>query len=226
MANDEALLAEPERKKPEQPMAFDHEKVQKELEKHALECRRPPGEPKLHLELVNTSSNASNETHDNREINRRNAVGKTKIFAKIFFNGKEVCQSTSRILSPDFVVQVGQIFPIQIVQLPEQLTLQIIEGGTLRTNVLAEVKIPICEPTKSLSDCTLEDIEFKSELKVVHDHAGLGAGINFSTNLDGSQIDQAYTHGKIYARVGWAKGNNGVLLAPSPDQWYPRKDPK
>ena len=54
----------------------------------------------------------------------------------------------SKPLTSDFVVQVGQIFPLQIVQLPELLTLQIIEGGTIKTTVLAEIKLPLCEPTK------------------------------------------------------------------------------
>ena len=98
--------------------------------------------------MISNGNNSSNETHDNRELNRRNAVSKSKIFTKIFFNGKEVCQSMSKPLTSDFVVQVGQIFPLQIVQLPELLTLQIIEGGTIKTTVLAEIKLPLCEPTK------------------------------------------------------------------------------
>lgn len=227
MADDEALLAEPESKKPEPPQSFDEESTRSSLEKHALECRRPPGEPKLHLEWINSSGNGNNsETHDNRELNRRNALSKTKIFAKIFFNGKEVCTSSSKSLSTDFVIQVGQIFPIQIVQLPEHLKLQIIEGGTLKTVVLAEVKLQLCEPTKTLADCSLEPIEFKSEIKVAHDHSGLGSGNTFSTNLEGSEIDQEFTKGKIFARVGWARGPNGMIMAPSSDQWRPRKDSK
>ena len=103
--------------------------------------------------MISNGNNSSNETHDNRELNRRNAVSKSKIFTKIFFNGKEVCQSMSKPLTSDFVVQVGQIFPLQIVQLPELLTLQIIEGGTIKTTVLAEIKLPLCEPTKVLNIC-------------------------------------------------------------------------
>ena len=59
----------------------------------------------------------------------------------------------SKPLTSDFVVQVGQIFPLQIVQLPELLTLQIIEGGTIKTTVLAEIKLPLCEPTKVRNIC-------------------------------------------------------------------------
>ena len=68
------------------------------------------------------------DIYDNRELNRRNATNKTKILIKIFFNGREVCQSQSKMIGQDFVVPIGQIFPIQIVQWPEKLTVQIIEG--------------------------------------------------------------------------------------------------
>ena len=71
MADDEALLAEPEAKKPEQPLPFDENVSMEEIEKRALECRRPPGEPRIHLELVTSNGNSSsNESHDNRELNR------------------------------------------------------------------------------------------------------------------------------------------------------------
>ena len=90
------------------------------------------------------------EIHDNRELNRRNAVNKTKIMFKILFNGKEVCQSQSKIIGQDFVVPIGQIFPIQIQQWPESLRIQIIEGSTLKSSVIADVQIPVCDPNTSL----------------------------------------------------------------------------
>ena len=90
------------------------------------------------------------EIHDNRELNRRNAVNKTKIMFKILFNGKEVCQSQSKIIGQDFVVPIGQIFPIQIQQWPESLRIQIIEGSTLKSSVIADVHIPVCDPNTSL----------------------------------------------------------------------------
>ena len=49
----------------------------------------------------------------------------------------------SRPMHPDFVIPIGQIFPIQIVQLPETLKLQIIEGGTIKSTLIAEIKLPI-----------------------------------------------------------------------------------
>ncbi len=62
---------------------------------------------------------------DNLELSRRQATSKAKIFVKLFFNGKEVCQSSSKPISDDFVVPFGHIFPLRIVQWPESLKLQV-----------------------------------------------------------------------------------------------------
>ena len=40
---------EPEAKKPEQPLPFNEQRSLEEIEKHALECRRPPGEPRVRI---------------------------------------------------------------------------------------------------------------------------------------------------------------------------------
>ena len=54
------------------------------------------------------------------------------------------------MIGQDFVVPIGQIFPIQIVQWPESLKVQIIEGSTLKTTLLAELQIPLCDSHTSL----------------------------------------------------------------------------
>jgi len=71
------------------------------------------------------AKSSSDDVHDNREKSRRQAVAKTKIYLKIFFNGKEVCQTAPKALSEDFVVHLGQIYPLQIVQWPRTLKLQV-----------------------------------------------------------------------------------------------------
>ena len=49
--------AEPEAKKPEQPLPFNEQRSLEEIEKHALECRRPPGEPRVWILCFNFSLN-------------------------------------------------------------------------------------------------------------------------------------------------------------------------
>ncbi len=76
---------------------------------------------------------AENEdVRDSREMSRRALAEKTKIFVKIFFNGKEVCHTSAKSVGPDFAIAFGQIFPIQIVQWPESLKLQASSLAQLR----------------------------------------------------------------------------------------------
>ena len=227
-ADDEELLAESEPEKPTPPEEFNHAKVREELESNAKECRRNPGEPKLFLELaLNGKTTRDADIYDNREINRRNAVNKTKILFKIFFNGKEVCQSSPKLIGQDFIIPVGHIFPIQILHWPETLKVQVIEGSTLRTTVIAEVDVPIAESSLSLDKADVIPYEFTSDQDVSHGHAGLGSGRQFSTLADHSKIDSDITRGQLYIRVGWGHGTDGTLLAPPPELWSAaKKTPK
>ena len=43
MAEDDALLAEVEAEKPEEPKPYNEMQIKAEIEKAALTCRRPPG---------------------------------------------------------------------------------------------------------------------------------------------------------------------------------------
>ena len=117
------------------PHATPH--FNQQIVENAKRCRRPPGEPRLALELSATGRTGSRSgnvpepgsaARDNRELNRRNAAAKARVFVRIYFNGKEVCQTASKnlISGDDFVVHIGQIFPIQIMQLPESVTLQVL----------------------------------------------------------------------------------------------------
>ena len=47
MAEDDALLAEVEAEKPEEPKAYNEMQIKAEIEKAALTCRRPPGKISL-----------------------------------------------------------------------------------------------------------------------------------------------------------------------------------
>ena len=163
-ADDEELLAQPEPDKPSPPEEFNEDRVRQEIESRAKEFRRHPGEPKLLLEMqLNGKTTPSSDVYDNREINRRTAVTKTKIFFKIFFNSKEVCQSSLKLIGQDFIIPVSQIFPIQIIHWPETLRIQIIEGSTLRTSVLAEISVPIPESRTSIDKADIVVHDFISD---------------------------------------------------------------
>ena len=221
-AEDEETLAKPEPEKPDQPVQFEAAKVREELEAAAGRCRRQPGEPRLILELTLTGGvTRTADIYDNREVNRQNAVSKTKVFIKVFFNGKEVCQTSSKLIGQDFVVPIGHIFPIQIVHWPQTLTLEINEGSSLRTTTIVEVPLPLPAATQGLDKASVEAHEFTSNVEVGHGHSGLGSGRQFSTLADHSKVDSSLTRGTLYVRVGWGRGPDGSLLAPPDDQWSP-----
>lgn len=77
----------------------------------------------------------------------------------------------------------------------------------------------------------MEPINFKSTARLAHDHAGLGSLVEFPLNIDGSSITSGEPiSGQIYARVGWGKTPDGLVLSPSPNTWKPanstnRSDP-
>ena len=214
-ADDEEFLAKPEPEKPKPPRELNELREREEIESHAKENRRHPGEPKLFLELqLNGRTTRDADIYDNRELNRRSAVSKTKIFFKIFFNGKEVCQSSLKLVGQDFIIPIGQIFPIQIVHWPENIKIQIVEGSTLRTSLLAEVHLPIPDSGMSLDKAEAVGQQFTSDQEVAHGHAGLGSGRHFSSLADHSQLDSDVTRGQLYVRLGWGKVSQGGLLAP------------
>ena len=53
------------------------------------------------------------------------------------------------------------------------LSLQIFEGSSLRSVLLTEVSLPICDSKTTLNQSSAEPIRFKSNLKVKHDHKGI-----------------------------------------------------
>ena len=88
--------------------------------------------------------------------------------------------------------------------------------------MLAEVQLPLCEAGKALDMLPpVEPIDFRSNVRCAHDHAGLGSMVDFSANVDGSSIRSEPIRGQILARVGWGKSPDGVILSPSPNQWKP-----
>ena len=52
------------------------------------------------------------------------------------------------------------------------VALQIIEGGTLRTTVLAEVTLPTTDVDVGIDKIGLSSVDFVSNVKFKHDHSG------------------------------------------------------
>ena len=81
-------------------------------------------DPAEGLNAAAASATLGDSRVNNLELTRRKAASKTRVHVRILLNGKEVCQTASKnlISGDDFVVHIGQIFPVQIIQLPGVVT--------------------------------------------------------------------------------------------------------
>ncbi|NXK95290.1 C2D2A protein, partial [Formicarius rufipectus] len=208
-----------ERIKPIPPKMTSSLEIEQQVREKADYCRRKPGEPVLIPELVLSGSITPTEQCPRAEVLRREDVRKRSAFIKVLFNSKEVSRTVSRPISSDFRVHFGQIFNLQIINWPESLKLQIYETtGISSTTLLAEVFVPIPETAVLTGSAPLEEIEFSSNQRVMLDHEGVGSGVSFSFEADGSNRMTLMTSGKISNSVSWAVGEKGIPLIPPVSQ--------
>uniref|UniRef100_A0A674INJ9 Coiled-coil and C2 domain containing 2A n=2 Tax=Terrapene triunguis TaxID=2587831 RepID=A0A674INJ9_9SAUR len=201
--------------KPIPPKLADRLEVEQQVREKAVNIRRKPGEPVLIPELSLTGSVTPNDLCPRAEVLRREDVKKRSVFLKVLFNTKEVSRTVTRQISSDFRVHFGQIFNLKIFNWPESLKLQIYETvGLSSTNLLAEMFIPVPETTVLTGRARTEEIEFSSNQRVMLDHEGVGSGVPFSFEADGSNKITLMTSGKVSNSVSWAIGENGVPLIP------------
>ncbi|KAI5775607.1 CC2D2A [Gulo gulo luscus] len=201
--------------KPVPPEPTDRALVEQQVRERAARSRRRPGEPTLVPELSLAGSITPNEQCPRVEVLRREDVKRRSIYIKVIFNDKEVSRTDSRPLGADFRVHFGQIFNLQIFNWPESLTLQVYETvGHTGTTLLAEVFLPIPETTVVTGRAPIEEVEFSSNQHVTLDHEGVGSGVPFSFEADGSNQLILMTSGKVSNSVAWAIGENGIPLIP------------
>uniref|UniRef100_A0A384BN46 Coiled-coil and C2 domain containing 2A n=1 Tax=Ursus maritimus TaxID=29073 RepID=A0A384BN46_URSMA len=201
--------------KPVPPEPTDRALVEQQVRERAARSRRRPGEPTLVPELSLAGSISPNEQCPRAEVLRREDVKRRSIYLKVIFNDKEVSRTESRPLGADFRVHFGQIFNLQIFNWPESLTLQVYETvGHSGTTLLAEVFLPVPETTVVTGRAPIEEVEFSSNQHVTLDHEGVGSGVPFSFEADGSNQLILMTSGKVSNSVSWAIGENGIPLIP------------
>uniref|UniRef100_A0A8D0S096 C2 domain-containing protein n=1 Tax=Sus scrofa TaxID=9823 RepID=A0A8D0S096_PIG len=201
--------------KPIPPEPMDRAVLEQQVRERAAQSRRRPGEPTLVPELSLAGSVTPNDQCPRVEVLRREDVRRRSVHLKVIFNNKEVSRTDSRPLGADFRVHFGQIFNLQIFNWPESLTLQVYETiGHSGTSLLAEVFLPIPETTVVTGRAPVEEVEFSSNQHVTLDHEGVGSGVPFSFEADGSNQLILMTSGKVANSVAWAIGENGIPLIP------------
>ncbi|XP_012493853.1 PREDICTED: coiled-coil and C2 domain-containing protein 2A [Propithecus coquereli] len=201
--------------KPTPPEPTDQAAIEQQVRERAAQSRRRPGEPTLLPELSLAGSVTPNDQCPRAEVWRREDVKRRSVYLKVLFNNKEVSRTVSRQLGTDFRVHFGQIFNLQIFNWPESLTLQVYETvGHSSPTLLAEVFLPIPETTVVTGRAPIEEVEFSSNQHVTLDHEGVGSGVPFSFEADGSNQLILMTSGKVSHSVAWAVGENGIPLIP------------
>lgn len=201
--------------KPVPPEPASGAELEQQVRERAARSRRRPGEPTLVPELTLAGSVTPNDQCPRVEVLRREDVKRRLVYLKVIFNDKEVSRTEVRPLGADFRVHFGQIFNLQIVNWPESLTLQVYETvGHSGTTLLAEVFLPIPESTVVSGRAPTEEVEFSSNQHVTLDHEGVGSGVPFSFEADGSNQLILMTSGKVSNSVAWAVGENGIPLIP------------
>ncbi|KAL2089530.1 hypothetical protein ACEWY4_014218 [Coilia grayii] len=210
--SEEELGEEPP--KPDPPEEPDLEAVEQRVREKASRIRRKPGEPILVPELSASSSVTPNEQCPRAESSRRQDVSKRSLFVKVLYNDKEVSRTDSRALTADFRVHFGQIFNLKVINWPESIKLQVYETVGSTTAQLAEVFVPVPEPSILTGSATSEQLEFSSDQRVVFNHEGVGSDVPFSFEADGSNRLTLLTSGKLSCCVSWAVGEDDIPLAP------------
>ncbi|KAL7396300.1 hypothetical protein ABVT39_003795 [Epinephelus coioides] len=204
--------------KPEPPEKPDFDSIEQRVREKASRIRRKPGESILIPELSASGNITASELCPRPEIARREDVKKRSHFIKILYNGKEVSRTDSRPLTSDFTGHFGQIFNLKIVNCPQSINLQVFEEIGSSCSLLAQVFVPVPEPSVLTGKVPLEEFEFSSNQRVMFDHEGVGSDVPLSFEADGGNKQTLLTSGKLSCCVSWGIGEDDVPLAPPVSQ--------
>ncbi|XP_023810274.1 coiled-coil and C2 domain-containing protein 2A isoform X2 [Oryzias latipes] len=204
--------------KPQPPERPDFDAIEQQVREKAAKIRRKPGEAIL-IPVLSASGNITDsELCPRVELARRQEVLRHSLFVKILCNGKKVSRTDGRPLGTDFRVHFGQIFNLKIMNCPQSINLQVFEDTGSSCSLLAQVFVPVPEPSVVTGSASLEDFEFSSDQRVMFDHEGVGSDVPLSFEADGSNKVLLLTSGKLTCCVSWGIGDDDVPLAPSASQ--------
>ncbi|KAL6107585.1 cc2d2a [Pungitius sinensis] len=203
---------------PEPPERPDMASVEQQVREKASRIRRKPGESILIPELSASGNITASDLCPRPEMARREDVSKRSLFIKILYNNKEVSRTDSRSLNADFRVHFGQIFNLKILNCPQSINLQLFEELGSSCSLLAQVFLPVPDPSVVTSIVPVEEYEFSSNQRVMFDHEGVGSDVPLSFEADGGNKQTLLTSGKVSCSVCWGSGEDGVPLAPPASQ--------
>ncbi|XP_058494610.1 coiled-coil and C2 domain-containing protein 2A [Solea solea] len=200
--------------KPEPPEKPDFDSVEQGVREKASRIRRKPGEAVLIPDLSASGNITASELCPRAEVARREEVTRRSLFVKVVYNDKEVSRTDRRSLNSDFRVHFGQIFTLKILNCPQSINLQVFEDTGSSCPLLAQVFVPVPEPSVLTGRVPVEEFEFSSNQRVMFDHEGVGSDVPLSFDADGSNKVTLLTSGKLSCCVSWGVGEDDVPLAP------------
>uniref|UniRef100_A0A1A8RTZ4 Coiled-coil and C2 domain containing 2A n=1 Tax=Nothobranchius rachovii TaxID=451742 RepID=A0A1A8RTZ4_9TELE len=204
--------------KPEPPERPDFDSIEQWVREKASRIRRKPGEVILTPELSASGNITPSELCPRAEVARREDVSKRSLFIKVLYNDKEVSRTGSCSLRSDFRVQFTQLFHLKILNCPQSINLQVFEQIGSSSSLLAQVFVPVPEPSVVTGSAPVETFEFSSNQRVMFDHEGVGSDVPLSFEPDGSNKVILLTSGKLACCVSWGIGEDDVPRAPPVSQ--------
>ncbi|XP_043210658.1 coiled-coil and C2 domain-containing protein 2A-like [Amphibalanus amphitrite] len=129
--------------RPQPPAEFDPQQVLADIEARATGNRRPPGEPKLAFDLLDTHPITATADCPKPEQQRRQAVSRCQLSVRTLIGGREVSHTRPQPLSQQLVSELHQQLAVRLRAAPEALQLEVCEEGTRRsTRTLAKLRLP------------------------------------------------------------------------------------
>ncbi|CAH0545749.1 unnamed protein product [Brassicogethes aeneus] len=184
---------------------IDEKKIESEVRKQFEESFKPPGEPILTFFLL-TDNEVTKEVSNAKENVRRNAVNSTKISLRVVCNKIEVCKTHLTHLNNSFNVQIKEDISIQLTNIPESITIEVIEQPkSLLRRKITEIELTL--PGQKSAPRDVEKLFEKDEI-VHYKHEGVGSGIRLASilsdyNLTFDEDLNLNTRGILMYNLGW-----------------------
>ncbi|KAJ3105635.1 Coiled-coil and C2 domain-containing protein 2A [Phlyctochytrium planicorne] len=209
---------------------FDEDAARNQIIERLRISRKPPGAPILAINHVFSETTTEMARCPKDEQNRKRLVNETYLYARFYYNDKEVTRTLPRPIDPErfvsnfcginalqptdytgieetgqkFRLEEATVFGIRVKEIPESIRIAIYETNVYGEQILSEVFLGIPEP---------------SEIASVHDHRP--TFLNFVCKPFSRQNSQAtktelnlWTAGELKIHAVWGVDEMGNSLGP------------